>query len=644
MSKMTANVPLGAHITSNGVSFCVWAPKASKMHVCLFSGDEENENIPMDRDSKGYWHVEIEGLSEGARYGFRADGAYDPDRGLWFDPSKLLLDPYATKIDRAYLYDDDLTASREANIDTAKLVPKAVVCGELPKAKKSVDKFPVGGLIYELQVKSFTKQHPDIPEDIKGTIAALGHPIVIEHLKRIGVNAVEMMPITAWIDERHLIPLGLNNSWGYNPVSYFALDPKIAPGGIVELRKAIEALHEAGISVFQDVVFNHNGESDKHGPTLSFRGLDAQSCFRNFENEPGHLINDTGCGNSIDCSHPIVRRLILDSMRYFVEYAGIDGFRFDLGPALGREDENNGKFNPQAELLQEILADDVLKDCVLIAEPWDIGPGGYQLGNFPSRFYEWNDAYRDDVRRFWRNEDNMVGKFATRLCGSADIFQTSDLSSENKTRSINFVAAHDGFSLLDLVSYEEKHNFENGESNRDGHNENISWNNGVEGDTDDIAVITKRRVDLKAILSSLFLSRGPIMLTAGDEFGRSQKGNNNAYAQDNETTWLNWEERDTQIERHVSSLAEIRKTIGLLDNIEFVDEGDVVWRRFDGDPMTVSDWETPDLGAFAMEIPAKNVLILFNRTDRHQTLIRDGNTQTIRPRTVNVLFTGNRNN
>ena len=644
MSVLTKIAPLGTQITSNGVSFRVWSPKASQIHLCLFSENKETDRIAMEKDSDGFWNVEVDGLYEGTRYGYRADGAYDPDRGLWFDPSKLLLDPYAAKIDRSYKYVDDLAANREANIDTALLVPKAIVCGENPKAKLFDLEFPKGGLIYEVHVRSFTKLHPDIPEALRGTIAALGHPIVIEHLKKIGVNAVELMPITAWIDERHLIPLGLRNSWGYNPVSYFALDPILAPGGIAELRQAVEALHEAGICVFQDVVFNHNGESDRYGPTLSFRGLDAQGYFRNFENEPGHLVNDTGCGNSIDCNHPVMRRLILDSMRYFVEYAGIDGFRFDLGPALGREDKNGGAFNPKAILLQEMLADQVLKDCVLIAEPWDIGPGGYQLGNFPSRFLEWNDAYRDDVRRFWRGDNHMVGKFATRLCGSADIFQSSDLSSENKTRSINFVAAHDGFSLLDLVSYKEKHNFDNGESNRDGHNENLSWNNGVEGQTDDVSIVTKRREDLKAILSSLFLSRGPIMLTAGDEFGRTQNGNNNAYAQDNEITWLNWEDRDKQIERHVGSLSEVRKELGLLDSSEFLGEEDVIWRRLDGDPMTVSDWEAPDFGAFVMEIPAKNVLILFNRTDRYQTLIRDGSTQTIRPRTVNVIFIGNRNN
>ncbi len=629
---------LGSRLLPDGVRFCVWSPEASSMHVCLFDGDHETDRILMTKDEEGYWSAFVENADEGCLYGYRADGVWDPENGLWFDPNKLLLDPYATQINQAFVYHADLAAHRDAEIDTAALMPKAVVCVPPLEVENAHKKFPDGGLIYELQVNSFSKLNPKIPKTKKGTLAALTHPSVIKHLKRIGVDAVELMPINAWIDERHLAPLNLHNGWGYNPVSYFALDPKLAPGGLEELKAAVKALHDADISVFLDVVFNHNGESDVYGPTLSFRGLDAKSYFRTHDGQPGHLINDTGCGNSIDCSHPVVRRLILDSMRYFVKFAGIDGYRFDLGPALGREDANGGHFNAKASLIQEMLADDVLNDCVLIAEPWDIGPGGYQLGNFPSRFLEWNDAYRDDVRRFWRGDADALGKFATRLCGSSDVYQNLDEDKPSKTRSVNFVAAHDGFTLADLVAFEDKHNYANGENNRDGHNDNISWNNGVEGDTADQSVLNKRRVDLKAILSTLFLSKGCIMLTAGDEFGRSQSGNNNAYAQDNEITWLDWSKRDKKLERHVSELSEVRKKLGLHDDVHFWAEQDVVWRRFDGEEMTVLDWEKPDMGAFVMELTSKNALILFNRTDRHQTFIRCGSTQTISPRTVNVVF------
>ncbi len=632
MADTLNDTPMGGYLTSNGVSFRVWAPEASSMQVCLFDAGVETERLDMQKVDEGYWEGFHEGGMIGLHYGYRADGPYDPENGLWFDPNKLLLDPYAKKLDRPFEYDARLGAHRDEKIDSAEFMPKAVIVDEKPRVSKTV-KFQSGGLIYEAHVRSFTKLHPKIPKKIRGTIAALGHPIVIEHLQKIGVGAIELMPITAWIDERHLIPLGLNNAWGYNPVSYFALDPRLAPGGIVELRDAVSKLHDAGISVFQDVVFNHNGESDVEGPTLSFRGLDAKSYFRTRPNEAGHLINDTGCGNSVDCSHPVVRRLILDSMRYFVEYAGIDGFRFDLGPALGREDENGGGFNPNAALIEEMLADNVLKDCTLISEPWDIGPGGYQLGNFPERFSEWNDAYRDDVRRFWRGDANMVGKLATRICGSADIFA----SFKNLTRSVNFIAAHDGFSLADLVAYEEKHNLANGEDNHDGHNENISWNSGIEGPTEDAAILRKRRIDLKALLSTLFISKGSIMLTAGDEFGRTQQGNNNAYAQDNETTWLDWQNKDKQLELHVGQLAQIREKLGLNDDTSYYETDKVIWRRFDGEEMTVFDWEQADLDAFAMQIPSKDVIILFNRSEGHKTFIWSGETQTINPRTVNVI-------
>jgi glycogen operon protein len=429
------------------------------------------------------------------------------------------------------------------------------------------------------------------------------------------VGAVELMPIAAWIDERHLAPLGLTNSWGYNPVAMMALDPRLCPGGIAELRTSVAALHEAGIGVLLDVVFNHTGESDFEGPTLSLRGLDNRAYFRH--DTRGHLVNDTGCGNTLACDHSAARRLILDTLRHFVTRAGIDGFRFDLAPVLGRTGRG---FDPDAQIFAEIAADPILADRVMIAEPWDIGPGGYQLGGFPSSWLEWNDSFRDRVRRFWRGDRAMLGEFATAIAGSSDTFRGSH------TRSVNLVAAHDGFTLHDLVAYEEKHNLANGEKNRDGHGENYSWNNGVEGPSEDPVILARRAQDLRALLATLFASRGTILLTAGDEFGRTQHGNNNAYAQDNAITWLDWQGRDRDLERFVGRLADIRAThpgLGAprLLTGETTKEGlpDVAWLTASGAQLTVSDWEAETAGFVVMtllEPGGTRVAVIVNRTER----------------------------
>ena len=364
----------------------------------------------------------------------RADGAYQPDAGLFFDPAKLLVDPYARRIDRSYTYDKSLSAARDEDIDTASLVPKAIIEAPLPELPHAAPVFDPGGLIYELGVRSFSMRHPEVADRQRGTLGALKHPAIIEHLKSIGVSAVELMPITAWIDERHLQPLGLNNGWGYNPVSFMALDPRLAPGGIADLRDATAALHAAGIGVILDVVFNHSGESDRFGPTLSLRGLDNRTYYRH--QPDGALVNDSGCGNTLACDHPVVRELILDSLRHFVRQAGVDGFRFDLATVLGR---STSGFDHRARLFSEMADDPVLGDRIMIAEPWDIGPGGYQLGNFPENFLEWNDRFRDDVRRFWRGDARATGDLATRLAGSSDVFQRL---ATGTTRSVNFIAAH----------------------------------------------------------------------------------------------------------------------------------------------------------------------------------------------------------
>lgn len=584
---------LGATVVDGGVTFAVHSRDAARVDLCLFDdeGKQEMRRLPMRRDEGNVHRAFVDGAGPGTRYGFRADGIHSPDHGLWFDPAKLLVDPYSKQLDRRFVHDTRLTRHGE---ETADLVPKTIVTVDAP-VPPAPPLFRPGGMIYEIAVRGFTMLHPDVPEGMRGTIGALAHPSVIAHFKRIGVDAVELMPIVAWIDERHLPPLGLHNSWGYNPIALMALDPRLAPGGMAELASTVSALHAEGIGVILDLVFNHSGESDRFGTTLSMRGLDNLTYYRHVPGRPGDLINDTGCGNTIACEHPVVRRLILDSMRHFVRNAGVDGFRFDLATVLGREE---GGFNPKATLFSEMQADPVLGDRILIAEPWDIGPGGYQLGKFPPPFLEWNDRFRDDTRQFWRGDAGRLGAFATVLSGSADIFQHDGAT---QTRSVNFVAAHDGFSLFDLVSYADKHNEANGEENRDGHNENHSWNNGMEGATGDQAVKHARKRDAMALLSSLFASKGTVLLTAGDEGGRSQEGNNNAYCQDNTLTWLDWNSLDEDLIAHVSALAAIRRRFSIFSDPAFYNgKGDVEWLRLDGGSMQVPDWEEPSASSLAM--------------------------------------------
>lgn len=603
---------LGATPGPEGTRFAVRAA-AERLTLCLLDGGAETR-IDMDRGEGGLFTAFVPGLEPGARYGLRADGPWDPPAGLWFDPAKLLVDPYATRLDRPFACDPALAASRGHGPDTAALVPRAVVEALPAPVRPAPPVFRPGGFVYELPVRPFTMLHPDVPPDLRGTVAALAHPAVLDHLTRLGVDAVELMPITAWIDERHLGPLGLVNGWGYNPVAMMALDPRLCPGGVAELRETVASLRAMGIGVILDVVFNHTGESDAFGPVISMRGLDARAYY--WHAEDGALVNDTGCGNTLACQHPVTRALILDTLRHFVGQAGVDGFRFDLAPILGRTPTG---FDPEAPLLREMLADPLLADRVLIAEPWDIGPGGYQLGRFPERFLEWNDSYRDRARRFWRGDRHMLGEFVTALAGSADVFDPP------ATRSVNFIAAHDGFTLADMTAYRHKHNDANGEQNRDGHNENHSWNTGAEGATDDPAILEARKRDLRALLGTLFASRGTIQLTAGDEFGRSQQGNNNAYAQDNALTWLDWQGRDRDLEAHAAALAQLRRGAPALAGPALLTGApgpdglpDVDWLRPDGAPLAVSDWEGPDTGAFAMVLarPGQGRLaVLFNRTE-----------------------------
>lgn len=519
----------------------------------------------------------------GTAYGYRAEGEWAPDRGLWFDPAKLLVDPRAITLDRPFAYDPALA---QFGAETAHRVPRAIVPGALPEVPLAPPRFARGQLIYEINVRGFSMLHPAVPGPQRGTVAALAHPAVIAHLKKLHVGAVELMPIVAWIDERHLPPLGLSNAWGYNPVTPMALDPRLCPGGIAELRETVATLHAHGIGVILDLVFNHTGESDRLGPVLCFRGLDAGA----YAHHPdGTLVNHTGCGNTLDFAQGWVRNLVIEALRHFVRHAGIDGFRFDLAPVLARGPD----FHADAPIFGAIAADPWLADRVMIAEPWDIGPGGYRLGQFPADWLEWNDRWRDDVRRFWRG-DGAIGTLATRIAGSSDIYAPP-------SRSVNFLAAHDGFTLADTLAYAQRHNHANGEDNRDGHGENFSWNNGCEGPSRDPAVLDRRARFARAMLGTLFAATGTIMLTAGDEFGRSQRGNNNAYAQDNALTWIDWTGRDTALEDHVAALAAWRARHHDA-RVIFPEAG--AWTTPDGAPMTSALWENPQTAAVRWHDPA----------------------------------------
>ena len=582
----------GASAVSGGTQFAVRARDAAYVDLCLFNGDRERQ-IRMQR--QGEFYLAVVEVPPGQHYGYRAHGSWAPEKRLLFDYAKLLVDPYAKRLDRRFQYDPAL-ATR--GVDTARLVPKAILAHQPEMRPLSSPLFSPGGLIYELNVRSFTQRHPDIPAHMRGTIRALAHPAVIAHLHKLRVNAVELMPIVAWIDERHLPPLGLRNAWGYNPVVPMALDPGLAPGGVEELEDTVVDLRRAGIGVILDLVLNHTGESDSQGPTLSLRGLDNR-CYAH--GPDGALINHAGTGNMLDAADPAVRALMLDTLRHFASL-GVDGFRFDLAPILARTPD----FDPLAAIFSDIRQDPLLQDRIMIAEPWDVGPGGYQLGRFPANWLEWNDRYRDDVRRFWRGDAGAAGPLATRMMGSSDIF------AGKTTRAVNFIAAHDGFTLADTVSYAHKHNDANGENNRDGHNENFSWNNGTEGPTADPDILAHRRTDQRALLATLFASRGTIQLTAGDEFGHSQQGNNNAYAQDNGITWLDWESRDLELEDFARDCAQLRSIIPELSDAHFLDQAD--WYDLGGNRMTDQSWQRAE--GFEVHVTRENGRILSIRIDR----------------------------
>jgi len=577
-------------LRDGGANVAVVSRHATQVFVSIFDdpGETELHRLRLPHRLGDVHFGFVAGFTAGTRYGLRADGPWDPAQGHRFDLTKLLIDPYATRLDRPFRHEAALI---QYGVETSHLVPKCIAEAATDDASPLPPARP--GLIYEVPVKAFTRLHPGVPEAKRGTVAALAEPVVVEHLLKLGVDTVELMPLAAWIDERHLPPLGLGNAWGYNPICFMAPDPRLAPGGLPEIRTAVDALHRAGIRVLLDAVFNHTGESDQFGATLSLRGLDNALYYRH---RGGELANDSGCGNTLALGRPAAVQLVMDAMRGWIARTGIDGFRFDLAPVLGRRESG---FDSEAPLLAAIEQDPVLAQRVMVAEPWDVGEGGYRLGGFPPRWLEWNDRYRDDVRRFWNGTGN-IGDFATRIAGSSDVFAPL----RRPSSSVNYVASHDGFTLSDTVTHADRNNHANGEGNRDGNGHEPVWPGG----------------DARSLLATLFLSRGTPMLTAGDEFGRSQGGNNNAYAQDNAVTWLDWKTADKELIDFTARLVELRKAYPVLAADRFLSGAvdpltgfpDAQWLKPDGSTMDWQDAAGPVLGLL-LAAERQRICLWFNR-------------------------------
>ncbi len=609
--------PMGATLTDDGVNFAVFSAHATALELCLYSPDgrREQARLPFSDRAGDIWHLHVAGLAAGQLYGLRAYGLYAPDEGLRFNPHKLLIDPYARGLAGRLRWSDavmgyKIGASRGDGSfdprDSAFAVPKSVVVD--PGFHWGNDRPPLvpmaDTVIYEAHVKALTMRHPGIPQAMRGTYAGLAHPVMIEHFKRLGVTTIELLPVQAYFDDRFLVAKGLRNHWGYQTMGFFAPEQRYgAAAPLREMQAMVKTLHAAGFEVVLDVVYNHTGEGDAWGPTLSFRGLDNTSYYR-LTQGGRYYANDAGTGNTLDLTHPAVLRMVMDSLRYWVQEVHVDGFRFDLASVLGREP--NG-FDPQGGFFDALRQDPVLARVKLIAEPWDIGPGGYQLGAFPAPFSEWNDKYRDGVRRFWRNDAGLAPEFSRRLLGSADKF---DHSRRPATSSINFITSHDGFTLEDLVSYTIKRNLANGEDNRDGHDDNHADNMGVEGPSPDPAIHAARDLRKRNLLATLLLSQGTPMILSGDELGHTQAGNNNAYAQDNDLTRIDWGMADSGLIDFVARLTALRKAHPVLRQNRFLhsqkrlSDGlpDVIWRRADAAIPSPNDWHDPAFRCIGLEL------------------------------------------
>ncbi len=575
----------GVVLEGDGVRAGVVAPDATAVDLCLFEGEREVARHRLTERVGALWHGHVPRVGAGARYGFRAEGPWAPEEGHRFNPAKLLVDPWAVALDRGFRLHPALfdTGERPDGTDSALFLPKGIVAG--PGAPPvPLPPLPAGPrVIYEAHVRGFTMRHPAIPEAIRGTFAALGHPAAIAHLQRLGVTHLELLPVAAGIDERHLAPLGLTNYWNYNPVAFLVPCPRLAPGGMAEVRAAVAALRAAGIGTILDVVFNHSGEGDAEGPTLSLRGLGDRAFYRR---RGADYANDAGTGNTLALDRPWPLRLVMDALRHWAVQSGIAGFRLDLAATLGRREQG---FDPEAPLLSAMRQDPVLRELLIIAEPWDIGT--YELGRFPAGWGEWNDRFRDTARRFWRGDGGLLGELATRFAGSADVFGAYRPAVD----SVNFITAHDGFTMADLTAFTERRNWANGEENRDGTGENFSWNHGVEGPTEDAGVLARRAGDVRALLALLLTARGTPMLSMGDEAGRSQGGNNNAYAQDNPISWFDWEDMDEWLVEFTAALVRARLAHPALHGgrrltgaaIDASGIPDVEWRRPEGGEL---DW------------------------------------------------------
>ena len=645
--------PLGAHADGKGTNFAIFSDGAASVQLCLFDAEGAETRVSLGEVDGYVWHCYVPGVGPGQRYGYRVDGPWDPANGLRFNAAKLLLDPYTKGIDGtvnwgqpvfAYQLGEPLVRNDE---DSAAHTYRSVVVDDKfdwndghgnPDVKPETPYHL--SVIYEAHVKGLTELHPDVPQGQRGSYAAVAHPAVVEHLKKLGVTAVELMPVHQFVQDERLLEQGLRNYWGYNTIGFFAPHNEYAASTdpcdqVREFKTMVKELHKNGLEVILDVVYNHTAEGSNLGPTLSFRGIDNDAYYRLQEQNKELYLDYTGTGNSLNVRQPHSLQLIMDSLRYWVSDMHVDGFRFDLAATLAREFYDVDKLSSFFEMVQQ---DPVVSRVKLIAEPWDLGPGGYQVGNFPPQWTEWNGKFRDTVRDFWHGEPSTLGEFASRLTGSSDLYGHSG---RRPVASINFVTAHDGFTLRDLVSYNDKHNEANGEGNRDGESHNRSWNHGQEGPSTDPAVRQLRARAQRNFLTTLMRSQGVPMILHGDELGRSQNGNNNAYAQDSPLTWINWEQADAGLVDFVSRLGRLRRAHPVFRRRRFFDGrpvergedealADIVWLRPDAEAMTGQDWDSgfghsigvflngdglPDCDEHGREVVDDCFLLLFNGGD-----------------------------
>jgi isoamylase len=612
------NVPLGATWDGEGTNFAVFSEGAEAVELVLFDRDGSAEaSYELVERTELHWHGYVFGVGPGRHYGYRVHGRYEPQHGLRFNPGKLLLDPYSKAIAGEVQWGPEVFGYRwgehedveRSPLDSAPCMPRSVVIdpyfpwGEDPRPNTSW----ADTVIYETHVRGLTMRHPDIPAALRGTYAGLAHPAAVEHLTRLGVTAVELMPVHHFLDPQHLVDKGLRNYWGYDTIGYFAPEARYSSAGshgaqVREFKAMVRALHRAGLEVILDVVYNHTGEGNHLGPTLSFRGIDNRAYYKLSDEDPRYYWDVTGTGNTLNVRQPQTLQLIMDSLRYWVTEMHVDGFRFDLAAALARQFYDVDRLSAFFDIIHQ---DPVLSQVKLIAEPWDVGPGGYQVGNFPVRWAEWNGRYRDTVRDYWRAQTRGVSDLAYRLTGSSDLYQGDG---RRPWASINFVTAHDGFTLRDLVSYDQKHNQDNGEDNRDGSDDNRSWNHGVEGETDDPQVRELRARQRRNLLATVLISQGCPMILGGDEIGRTQRGNNNAYCQDNEIAWLDWQDVDDSMLRFTRRVIRLRREHPVLHRQRFFEgqlgrghrRKDIAWFRRDGSEISDRDWSNAQRQSLGM--------------------------------------------